>query len=355
VRRAPLPLLLVILLLAACGGRERGDARRETLARAARWLWSTQGADGGWHSETYGLLRSGQSLTPFVLNALLEVPPEVEPARPAQVDKAFAFIEQHLDADGALGRADPSLEDYPNFATALALRAAARAGRQALAARLLAALRKQQFADELGWTPDHPAYGAWGMGGPLRRPPHTGHVDLSMTRHVLEGLRAAGVAPGDVAFTRAAVFLGRLQNADGGFFFSTVIVDANKAGPDGEGWKSYGTATADGVLALLALGVPESDPRVRRARDWLVAHHRADGVPGFSAETAQWTAGMRHYYQAAAARALPAEGDWRPALHAELARTQRPDGSWRNDSFLMKEDDPLIATTFALVALTAAR
>src|SRR6266446_5692787 len=33
------------------------------LQKGAAWLWSRQEADGGWHSHTYGLLRSGQSLT----------------------------------------------------------------------------------------------------------------------------------------------------------------------------------------------------------------------------------------------------------------------------------------------------
>ena len=44
------------------------------VARAAAFLWGVQADDGGWHSRTYGLLRSGQSLTPFVLDALLQVP-----------------------------------------------------------------------------------------------------------------------------------------------------------------------------------------------------------------------------------------------------------------------------------------
>jgi hypothetical protein len=44
------------------------------LARAAAYLWQQQADDGGWHSHTYGLLRSGQSLTPFVLGTLLDVP-----------------------------------------------------------------------------------------------------------------------------------------------------------------------------------------------------------------------------------------------------------------------------------------
>jgi len=39
-------------------------SRREDAVRSGvHYLWRQQGADGGWHSRTYGLLRSGQSLT----------------------------------------------------------------------------------------------------------------------------------------------------------------------------------------------------------------------------------------------------------------------------------------------------
>ena len=36
---------------------------------------------------------------------------------------------------------------------------------------------------------------------------------------------------------------------------------------------------------------------------------------------------------------------------AFLVKSQRPDGSWANENILVKEDDPLIATVFALNAL----
>ena len=87
------------------------------------------------------------------------------------------------------------------------------------------------------------------MGGAIRRPPHAGHVDLSLTRFVLEALRASGVDGSDPAMTRARVFLERSQNHDGGFFFSPVTPALNKAGESADGFVSYGTTTADGVLA----------------------------------------------------------------------------------------------------------
>jgi len=61
------------------------------IARAAGYLWGVQAGDGGWHSRTYGLLRSGQSLTPFVLDALLEVPEEVHPRSRVNVARAIGL------------------------------------------------------------------------------------------------------------------------------------------------------------------------------------------------------------------------------------------------------------------------
>lgn len=309
------------LLLAAIAGRPE-----PSLRRAAAWLWRRQSRDGGWHSETYGLLRSGQSLTPFVLEALLRLP---DPPRPG-VERAVAFLARHTDREGALGRANPLLPDYPNYATALAVLALRRLGRDVSAH--LRYLRGQQFTEQNGWTRDHPAYGAWGMGGDRRTPPDAGHVDLSMTRYVLQSLQDP------VAGRRARVFLERLQNPDGGFCFSTVVLDANKAG---EG-RSYGSATADGILALEAVGLSAD-----RARLWLAANHRTDAVPGFSPARRSFAQGLRFYYAAACAEAAP------DLPVAALLGPQRPDGSFANPQPLVKEDDPLIATAFAVRALLA--
>src|SRR5207302_5883971 len=144
------------------------------------------------------------------------------------------------------------IPDYPNYSTALAVSALSRARRQGWEtqiAPMIGYLRLQQFTEQNGWRPQYPAYGAWGMGGDRRTPPDTGHVDLSMTRHVLDALRAAGASDSDRAFTAARIFVERCQNfdpqhpdpADGGFVFSTTEADTNKAGQDGSHYRSYGT------------------------------------------------------------------------------------------------------------------
>ena len=313
--------LLATLGAAACGRRDN-----TAIARATHWLWSQQSDDGGWHSKTYGLLRSEQSLTPFVLDALLSVPHEA-----ARVDKAFEFLKRNFNTEPV---------DYPNYAAGLALRVAGRLKRNV--PEWLAYLREQQFTEENGWTPNDPAYGAWGMGGERRRPPEPGHVDLAMTRYVLEGLAAAGLSSADPAMQKALVYLDRCQNPDGGFYFSTVNLDTNKAGDANGEYRSYGTTTCDGLLALLAAGVPASDPRISRAQAWLKKNHLEERAPGFDIEPARmgWSEGLRFYYAAAVTRAMP-------QLPVQLP-VQNDDGSFANKSNLVKEDDPLIATAFAL-------
>jgi hypothetical protein len=216
-------------------------------------------------------------------------------------------------------------------------------------------LRRQQFTEQNGWTRNDPPYGAWGMGGEVRTPPNTGHVDLSMTRHVLEALRDAGVPTSDPLFERACVFLERCQNrvADGGFFFTTTEFDTNKAGHDGQRFRSYGSTTADGVLAMLAAGRAPGDAGVLAAQRWLAARHHDMAVPGFIGEAYQrWPRGLAFYYAAASTRAFQALGqDAGRGVTDGLLRTQRSDGAWSNPENLVKEDDPLIATPFAVRAL----
>ena len=302
-----------------------------------------------------------------MLEALLEVPDDVEPLPRAKLDRAVAFIVNNTQPDGALGMADPSIPDYPNYSTALAVSALSRArtpGWDTHVRNMIAYLRAQQFTERNGWRGEDPAYGAWGMGGLRRTPPDTGHVDLSMTKYVLEALRAAGVPASDEMFEHARVFVERCQNfdprrpddADGGFFFSTTEFDTNKAGHDGKHFRSYGTTTADGILALLAAGREASHPRVAAAQRWLLSHHRDMDVPGFVGEAYQrWPHGLAFYYASASTQAFGAlHIDAGSRVTGSLKRTQRADGSWANPENLVKEDDPLIATAFAIRALAHA-
>jgi hypothetical protein len=343
VRISRRTFLLTAVAASACACRGSGSS----LQRAAEYLWAQQADDGGFHSATYGLLRSGQSLTPFVLDTLLTVPESVMPGRPAAVDRALEFIRKHTNVDGALGQMDETAADYPNYATALAVSVfvkAARNGRRQDIMPMVAHLLLQQFTEAHGWKPNYAPYGAWGMGGPVYEPPDTGHVDLSMTRYVLEALRQAGLTSNDPAIAKALVYINRSQNNDGGFYFSAVNPDINKAGEVNGNFISYGTATADGLLALRAAGVPENDERIVKAIAWLKNHHRPERAPGFEGTAREaWGNGLRFYYASAISKC---------ALGLPVTLPpQAADGSFANENKMVKEDDPLIATTFAIHVL----
>jgi len=333
----------------------RRDGLR-TLRAAADWCWAQQSEDGRFRSATYGLLRGGASLTPFVLLALHRAAalPEEPTARAAQALLALQ------NEEGALGFEGPA-PDYPCYATGMLLSALARTqapGVRDASRAAVAWLRTQQFSSARGWA-DHPAQGGWGMGArtPLT-PPHAGHVDLSMTRRVIEGLRDAGLSPEDPCLIEARDFVMRCQSADGGFFYSPVEQALNKGRRHRDGAPAgYGSATSDGLLCLLALGQSET-ANAERAHHWLLAHHRNDANPGLeNAPMETFATAMRGYYRAGSSECfarLRGPADWRRPMVESVVSEQHEDGSFRNANALQKENDPLIATAFAIQALANA-
>ncbi len=359
----------VAMLCLPCHADDSQQA--SALARAAEWLWSQQADDGGWHSQTYGLLKSGQAMTPFVLHTLLEVP-ETVVARPAGgVDRALSFLRGHI-KDGALGLSDPDVLEYPNYSTAYALMCFVKAGDVRDSSRIAAMERyllDQQYREANGFDPQHLAYGGWGFGAPIR-PGQPGHMDLAHTRRVLQALRASGCQDAQ-AFQRAEHFLRLVQKHpdeprpqpgclyDGGFYFSPIVLAANKGREDQSRSgqiRSYATATCDGVLALLAAAVRLDDERVQQATLWLQRHPQLDRPAGIPTDYPEpWYDALYYYHLAvrseAYARLAPPE-DWRRLIAAQLAPHQQLDGHFVNRrSALMKEDDPLMATSLATIAL----
>jgi prenyltransferase beta subunit len=337
--------LCLLLLLPACAD---GSAR----ARAAAWLAAQQQADGSFRSEHYAVLRSGQAVTPFVLHALLVH--GVAPGEPV-VARGLAFVRAAIGADGAIGYADPDLLEYPVYATALAMLVLVRVGDPADRERIGAMatwLTRQQCNEARGFSPDSPAYGSFGFGARGLPPGEPGHVDLTHTRLALQALSASGRLD-DTVCGPAFVLLRNLQAPDGGFAFSPVVVEANKAGRDAQGrLRAYATATADGLLALRALGVPEHDVRLTAARAWLAQHASAERIGGIDEHPAEpWHDALRFYHAMVLAEAHPPA---REDLAAMLRARQRPDGSFASNLVTaMKEDDPLLATALALHALAA--
>jgi hypothetical protein len=232
------------------------------------------------------------------------------------------------------------------------------------AGQLFDYLIQAQITEERGFAADSPHLGGWDLTGPLGEPGITSGTNVSVTSFALEALvRGKSVAARE-AVARAKKWAAACQNlpGDGGFVFTPDRTsDNNKAQ-----WsdrqqtqaRSYGTATCDGLRCIVYAGGATDSDQAAAAVKWLVDRPGVEVVPGFedAPKEADWQNGLKLYYYAALAAALrwfpqDAAAERRGALLSHLVSLQRRDGSWRNASARMREDDPLIATGLALVAL----
>ena len=345
------------------------------IAKAAAFLVAQQSDDGAFRSTTYGALKDGRALTPLVASALLFV--DDVPASRAAHREALAFV--------AAAPPDARFE-YPVYTLAgsvLALSVPAAAAHAAARDAFVAELAKHQLSAANGWRVDRRAgagrdvdggrddrgrdvdgggdveaggFGYW-HDVPVK-PAGARHEllssNLSATLWATGALQLAGVPRDDPRFADALAFVLRCRNDDGGFVLTPTNPVQNKAGDR----RSYGSATADGLRALLRLGVPRDDPRVLAAKQWLHARFAgAQNVGDFPVDRAFSRDGSRYYATWTIAHAFALAGGpdgWAARVVDDLLALQRPDGAWRGATDL-REDDPLVATPQALAALALAR
>ncbi len=350
--------------------------RTTSLKKACAYLWEAQAPDGGWHSETHGILRSGESITPFIFVALMNVSPDVYKPSQQKIHRAKDFIRKNIrskiNSDSL-----PKIIDYPNYTAAYALKGLSHSSEtedSMLISYLTTYLLVQQFIEHRGIDSLNPAYGGWGFGEVGLQYGTTGHVDISHTRRVLEALRLT--LPADhSAFRNAQKYLARVQNddstkhsiprshLDGGFFTSIVTPETNKSLPVSDmpdTWHSYATATCDGLLALHAAVVPHNDSRMEQASAWLRKHSELSFPVGIPLDDPlQWHLVMKYYHLAVRGEVCAfVNGDdvQRQKISAILVAEQRDDGSFMNPMGASnKEDDPLLATAFAIIAMNPVR
>jgi squalene-hopene/tetraprenyl-beta-curcumene cyclase len=111
---------------------------------------------------------------------------------------------------------------------------------------------------------------------------------------------------------------------------------------------------------MIYAGLTPDDLRVKAAISYIKNHYTLDENPG------QGQRGLYYYYHTfARAMALLGqptlvdgqgkEHDWRADLVAALAKRQEANGGWVNRDDRFMEGDPNIVTSFAMLALAAAR
>ncbi len=260
-------------------------------------------------------------------------------------------------------------------------------------ASVLASFNNEEFADEVaaatGWLMD----AQWDQGEGLTARQdwfggagygNRGRPDLSNTQMMLDALYDAGLSPDEPAFQRALAFVSRAQNLratnqstwasnDGGFIYTPAnggeSMASEYAGEGRQGQdmppgqprslRSYGSMTYAGFKSMLYAGLSPDDVRVRAAFDWIRRHFTFQENPGIGQQ------GLYYYFHTMSRALRMAQQDiitdtqgvehnWREELIEAIVARQKEDGSWQNDEDRWLEGHPVMATTFAVLALEEA-
>jgi len=357
----------------ACGLRVESassrDSTAESLCAAASFLAGEQMTDGTWCSSRHGVFREGDVLTAPVLWALEGIPRNLQPRK--AICRGRQWLGRTTDELGHQHEPWLALR-YPLFTASYAARLCAAANKPAHTTFWAGLLTTFQISPGGGWSdacmPPRAAN--------TPEVPDMWKPNLSATVCALEGLQAAGR---DERCREALPFVCLCQNFagdsatatasdDGGFFFTPDDPIRNKAGAfvtvEGQRrFRSYGSATCDGLLSLLHCGLPANHPRVMAAIRWLQRNAGSDAHPGdWPVERKDSGRSLEFYFAhgfaAALHRVFTDSPDHRPwcrdmmhTLASSLRHSQRADGSWANDEPESLEDDPLLATAVALRAL----
>jgi squalene-hopene/tetraprenyl-beta-curcumene cyclase len=128
-------------------------------------------------------------------------------------------------------------------------------------------------------------------------------------------------------------------------------------------FRSYGSMTYAGLLALIYADVDKNDPRVRSAYDWSIKNWNLDENPGMGAQ------GLFYFYNVLAkamhtmgndvvARPDGTQLNWRRDMMKKLISLQKIDadgtGYWVNPEGRWWEADPVLVTSYTLIALQIA-
>ena len=341
---------------------------RAAVDRGLDWLAARQKADGSWSNGDF------PALTALSLQAFLG---GKHPDRRTIVDKAAKFILSCVRDDGGIyrhieGRKGGGLSNYN---TAICMTALHAMGDRSVTQVVQNARRfvagAQHFGDDL-------YRGGFGYDQTTGR----AYADLLNTYYAVtamretqdvEDLRPAGEKKVDIDWKETAKFIEKMQNKPeageedaGGFTYNPTDPKAgtatNKAGK--VVFRSYGSITYAGLLALLYADLPRDDPRVLSALDWTARHWSLKENPGMGAE------GLFFFYNVLAKSLNAADRDlvpredgsfvnWRADLVARLVSVQQIDdktghGYWKNDTGRFWENDPVLVTAYSVLALQMA-
>jgi squalene-hopene/tetraprenyl-beta-curcumene cyclase len=339
------------------------------IDRGLAFLKAQQKPDGSWSNADH------PSLTALPAIAFQRAPGAANVKNPPEfLRKSYEFIRTNIKPDG--GIYNKGLSNYNTAVTMTALlqtgdpkdEPTIEAARKFVAGQQATNMAKPELNGGFGY-------------GPTGASPKRMHPDLDNTLIALEALRAyEALRPRaelasmkDLNWKAAADFISRCQNLPetnkeawasgdsanlGGFIYYPGFSNAGEQELPGgkKAWRSYGTMTYAGMLSLLYADVKKDDVRVKTALDWLSKNYTLAENPGMEKQG-------YYYYLHLATKGLAAAGvnelqtadgkkvDWKREIATKLLSLQKGDGSWVNDVGRWMETDPVLVTSYGVLAL----
>ncbi len=343
------------------GGALDISTRKEiehSIQLGLKWLLTQQQDNGSWNNYP--------AITALALSAYMRAHPNMDASHP-DLAVSYEYLKSNIQPDGSI-----TLGDMPSYNTSICLIAFKDAGLpeyDSIIRNAEAFLKQMQLDGSEGFTTDSLYYGGVGYGGDER-------PDLSNLHWALEAVaykepaldvekklskkEAERLEANKLYYDNALHFLARCQNLegvnpedyagdDGGFMYEP---GASKAGAT----RSYGSMTYAGMKSMVFAKVDRNDARVQAAIKWIGENYAVETTPFMNNQ------GLYYYYQTMA-KALKAYGEdfiittdgkqnnWRLDLANQLLKTQDAEGWWVNDNGRWWENDPVLVTTYCILAL----
>lgn len=329
---------------------------RVAITKGIDWIRASQHQDGTWSEANMPAL-TGLPLWALARSGCKDCE--------TNITRAVAFLLKCQNVDGGIYVANPDRKGggLGNYNTCVCMAALYATGRPELLPAILKARTYVAASQHLG---DDMHNGGFGYDATAKRP----YTDLNNTAFALDAMRytqgaedarPAGEKHADLNWTAALDYVSKMQVNDGltagGFTYNRI---SPKGGTETNAqgkitFRAYGSMTYAGMLSMLHANLSPGDPRVRAALDyasrfWTVTENPGQGQQGL------------YFYLNVMARALSTARlqtlqqptttiYWRHEMIRQLAKLQNPDGSWRNANNRWWENDPVLATAYAILAL----
>jgi len=357
------------MVLVVCAPLPAAEADAKAIAvaatKASGFLQSQQNADG-----TFGKSPAAPmpGIVGITLKALASSPEKWREANSPVVKKAVAYIVSKQMPSGAIAIPQFGLENYNTAVAVIGLAALENPALKDVLEKAKKALLSNQLDEEEGYNKDEHTrgFGSFGYGNSKRG-------DLSNSAYSIEALNALGFPKDSKEYKNAILFIKRSQdneetndakemkggNNEGGFVylpgdseFGEIKARSGKSLP-----KPYGNMTYQAVKSLIYAGMSKDDPVLQAAFRWIKNNYSVTENPG-----GKGTQGY-FYYVNAFSKAFTVAGikeieladgrkaNWAKDLATQLISMQKEDGSFVNPDKRWMEDDPVLATAYALDAL----